>query len=275
MSSTISIAIRQPPPFTATLEALALADVRCLEPAPDAGAPWPHGIWHLYRDGVSTRTTEITCSEDEFAIRIFSLASIEDVALAVALAQQVATSCDVREVDAEPFGPTTVAQLPERYDSAWAESQAESGLRALAALIADGRGPMTVPGPRRTVCIGPRMLKELDGDHRALWTALRRIQWLPVRTAGEYVTKSSAKREIKLAIWLGEEVVFPAVDYAALSLAHPDREPEVFLIPAERVPELAGPRWQRLDEVQGVIAAFDADAWRELVERARAFATKP
>jgi hypothetical protein len=265
MSSTISIAIRQPPPFT-----LVLPDVRCLEAAPDAGAPWPHGIWHLYRDGVSTRTTEITCSEDEFAIRIFSLASIEDVALAAALAQQIATACDVPEVDAEPFGPTTVAQLPERCDAAWAESQAESGLRVLGALITGGRGPMEVPGPRRAVCIGPRMIAELGGDHVALWAAMRRIQWLPVRTAGEYVTRSSANREIKLAIWLGEEIVFPAVDFAAVSLAA-----EVLLIPAERVAELAGARWQPLDERQGVIAAFDADDWRALVERARPFATKP
>lgn len=265
MSTTISIAIRQPPPFT-----LVLPDVRCLEAAPDAGAPWPHGIWHLYRDGVSTRTTEITCSEDEFSIRIFSLASIEDVALAVALAQHVAESAGVHEVDAEPFGPTAIADLPARYDPAFAESQAESGLHALTALIADGRGPMAVPGPRRSVHIGPRMIGELGGDHRALWAAIRRIQWLPVRTAGEYVTRSVADREIKLAIWLGEEVVFPAVDYAAVSLA-----PEVFLIAAARVPELAGARWQPLDERQGVLAAFDADAWRELVDRARPFATKP
>jgi hypothetical protein len=263
MSNTISIAICQPPPFT-----LVLPDGRCLEPAPDAGAPWPHGIWHLYREGVSTRTTEITCSEDEFSIRIFSLASIEDVALAVALAQQVATSSDLHEVDAEPFGPTAIADLPDRYDAAFAGSQAESGLHALGALIADGRGPMAVPGPRRTVYIGPRMIADLGGDHRALWTTLRRIQWLPVRTAGEYVTTSAA-RETKLAIWLGEEVVFPAVDYAAISLAD-----EVFVIPAARVPELAGPRWQPLDERQGVLAAFDAEAWRELVDRARAFATK-
>ena len=49
-------------------------------------------------------------------------------------------------------------------------------------------------------------------------------------------------------------------------------KPEVFLIPAARVPELAGERWTPIDERQGLLEDFGND-WPALVEAARKFET--
>ena len=87
MSETIAIALSETgaPEFLATLDAISqalhISDLRCSEDVPGPGTPWPPGIWHLFREGVSTRTTEITVDETEFAVRIFSMASHEDVRL--------------------------------------------------------------------------------------------------------------------------------------------------------------------------------------------------
>ena len=103
--------------------------------------------------------------------------------------------------------------------------------------------------------------------------AIRRVQWIPVRTAGTFLaTAKSDQREIKLAVWLGEEVVFPAVDFAGISADPNAAKPEVFLIPAARVPELAGERWTPIDERQGLLEDFGND-WPALVEAARKFET--
>jgi hypothetical protein len=267
VSTTIEVAIRAAPPYAAALATLG-PDVRCLEAEPD-GAAWPDGIRHLYRDQISTRTTEVTCSAGQFAIRCFSLAAREDIALALALAQHVAAHAGVATVDAEGFGAVAPGELGAVYDAAWCDAQVESGLRVLAALIADGRGPMQVPGPRRSFYIGERVLAELAGDPSALLAAIRRVQWHPAHTAGSFVARAKTDgREITLATWLGDEqIVFPGVEYALLR----DGE-SVFLIPAAQVPVLAGARWHPLDERQGVIDAFGA-AWPALVAAARTYET--
>jgi hypothetical protein len=282
VSETITIAIEDAPDFIGTLDAISAAlhinDLRSVEDVPPPGTPWPPGIRHLFRHDVSTRTTEITYDDHEFAVRIFSMASHEDVALAVALAEYIAAHAGVATVGSEHAGAITPDELAVHYDHAWTERQLESGHGVLSALIRDGKGPLEIPGPNRAFSIGPRVLLQLGPDqpHLALLEAIRRVQWIPIRTAGIFIANAkSDNREVKLAMWFGEEVVFPAVDFACLS-ADPHGEvtdkPEVFLIPAARVPDLAGERWTPIDERQGILADF-GDDWPALVAAARKFAT--
>jgi hypothetical protein len=120
----------------------------------------------------------------------------------------------------------------------------------------------------RAFCVGPRVLAKVTGEdeHTRMLEAIRAVQWVRVRTAGVFV---AGEQETKLAIWLGDEIVFPPVAYAAVS-----REQEVVLVKAEHVPELAGTHWRQLDEVQGHIAGFTETEWPAVIAAARAFATK-
>lgn len=281
MSETIAIELTDTgaPDFLATLdaisEALHIGDLKCAEDVPGPGTPWPHGIWHLFREGVSTRTTEITVDEAEFAIRIFSMAAHEDVALAVALAEYVAEHAGAERVESEQAGELTPDEMIAYYTAEWAEKQLVSGHGVLSALVRDRKETIEIPGPHRSFCLGPRVLLQLGPEkpHLRLLEAIRRVQWIPVRTAGTFLaTAKSDQREIKLAVWLGEEVVFPAVDFAGISADPHAEKPEVFLIPAARVPELAGERWTAIDERQGLIDDFGND-WPALVKAARAFET--
>jgi hypothetical protein len=281
VSETIAIKLSDTgaPEFLATLdaisEALHIGDLRCTEDVPGPGTPWPHGIWHLFREGVSTRTTEITVDKSEFAIRMFSMASHEDVALAIALAEYVAEHAGAARVDSEQAGELTPDEMTAYYTAEWVDKQLVSGHGVLSALVRDRKETIEIPGPHRSFCLGPRVLLQLGPDkpHLRLLEAIRRVQWIPVRTAGTFLaTAKSDQREIKLAVWLGEEVVFPAVDYAGISADPTVEKPEVFLIPAARVPELAGERWTPIDERQGLIEDF-GNEWPALVAAARAYET--
>lgn len=258
MSTTISLAGRLPV-LADLVSALAIADLRVEENE--------SGIHRFHLDGRSTRYTEVTVAET-FDVRMYSLAAPEDVELAVQIAECAAGLMKIDEADAEMAGVVAVAELREIYDASWAESQARSGVRVVRALIEDGRGPIEIPGPVRAFCVGPRVLAEVTGEdeHVRMMEAIRAVQWLRVRTAGVFV---AGEKETRLAMWLGDEVVFPPVAYAALS-----RDEEIVLVKAEHVPVLAGTRWRQLDERQGHIAAFPEEEWPAVIEAARAFATK-
>lgn len=258
MSTTISLAGRLPM-LDDLIAALAIADVRVERSE--------GGVHRFHIDGRSTRVTEVTVAET-FEVRMFSLAAPEDVQLAVRIAECAASVMGIREADAEGAGVIPVGELRDVYDASWAQSQARSGVRMLRALIEQGRGPLQMPGPVRAFCVGPRVLAEVAGEDEdaRMLEAIRAVQWLRVPTAGVFV---AGDNETKLAVWLGEEVVFPPVAYAAVS-----RDPEVVLVKAEHVAALAGAHWRPLDEVQGHITAFTETEWPAVIASARAFATK-
>lgn len=257
MSTTISLAGRLPE-LADLVGALANADLRVEENE--------SGVHRFHLDGRSTRVTEVTVAET-FDVRMFSLAAPEDVELAVRIAECAARIMGLREANAEGAGVIPIGELRDVYDARWAEDQARSGVRVVRALIEQGRGPIQMPGPVRPFCVGPRVLAEVAGEdeHVRMLAAIRAVQWLRVRSAGVFV---AGDEETRLAIWLGDEIVFPPVAYAAVS-----REPEVVLVKAEHVRELAGSHWRPLDEVQGHITPFTETEWAAVLEAARAFAT--
>ncbi len=281
MSETIAIEVETLPEFIGTLDAISAAlhinDLRSLEDVLPPGEPWPDGIRHLFREDLSTRTTEITCGGGEFTVRMFSMASPEDIELAIALVTYVAEHAGVAEVASESRGRIAVDELANVYDAAWVETQLRSGHGAIAMLVREDNGPIEVPGPNRSFVAGARVLLQLGTDkpHLQLLEAIRRVQWIPIRTGSVFTARAkSDNREIKLAMWLGEEVVFPNVEFCGIATDPGADKPVVFMIPAARVPELAGERWTAIDERQGILADFGGD-WPALVEAARAFEMTP
>lgn len=257
------------------IDAIAVDDLRI-----DAsGAGLIPGIYRFHREGVSTRFTEVTVAEASVKVRLFSMASPEDVAVAMRIVAEIAALGGLAKADAEMMGVVPIADIVAYHDLVWADHQAQSGLRVLRSMIEDGRGPMEISGPRRGYFVGPRVLAELDAGgppetaHVRIQSAIRHAQWLPVRTAGTFASQREDGTETKLAVWLGEEVVFPAVPYAAVSVEHEGGARDVVLIDSSHVPGLAGDRWSYIDERQGHLRDFGED-WPAIVDAARAFATQ-
>jgi len=273
MSTRISLACGAPV-LDDLYDALALDDVRS-----DAGGEGlVPGLYRFHREGVSTRFTELKVTASTVAVRMFSLASPEDVALAMKLVRSLAELGGVREANAEMLGVTPIADIIAHHDATWADAQVRSGLRTLRAMIEDGRGPMEIPGARRSYFVGARVLAELaesgdeDTAHRRLLEQIRRVQWMPVRTAGTFVATGRDGDEVKLAVWMGDEVIFPAVPYAAVSRELDDGGRDVVLVDSSHVPRLAGEHWTYIDERQGHVRAF-GEGWPAVVEAARAVST--
>jgi hypothetical protein len=269
------------PDFVATLDAISAAlhinDLRSLEDVPPPGEPWPEGIRHLFREDVSTRTTEITSSGGVLTVRMFSMASPEDIELAIAVVEYIAEHAGVAVVESESRGTLAVNELANVYDATWIETQLISGHGALGTLVREGKGPIELPGPNRSFVIGARVLLQLGPDkpHRRLLEAIRHVQWIPIRSGSIFTAQAkSDHRQITIAMWLGEEVVFPDVEFCGIAVDPDADKPTVFLIPAARVPELAGERWTAIDERQGILAEVGGD-WAAVVEAARRFQVTP
>ncbi len=225
------------------------------------------GVWRFHRDGRSTRSTRVHVQPAGTDVTINAMASPEDVALAVALAERAAVLIGAREIAAEGFGVVAPGELATWYDAAWIDGHLRSGARALRAMIEQGRGPMQIPGPNRSVYLGTRVLAELDAGpaadlHLRMLEWIRAVRWASPRTAAVFLDGTDRR----IGIWLGDEVVFPACDVAVIGEGD-----DAVVVPSERVPELAGAAWRWLDERQGVIADV-SERWPAIVAAARAFA---
>jgi hypothetical protein len=283
VSYDLQVAAREPPSWRALRDAVALPDLLFV-PREPADESWPQGGVGLCREGRSTRTTEVDWQAGKLTIVIRALASSDDCDLALRVAEAAARLAGAASVEADYFGAVDVADLRRLHTADWMREQADSGARALATLIRDGRGPLSMPGPKRSCFIGERLLAELEaaGPPEALsdrvLATMRRVQWnVPAgfREAGVFVSGGGTNghaRETRFAVWLpGENLLFPRVDYVALRVT----EGEIVMVSFAAVTELAGPRATLLDECQRLVSAVDGDDWTGLIARARPLAASP
>jgi hypothetical protein len=252
-------------------EALELGDLRG-QPEPDAE---PEQVMSLYRDKLSTRLTEVEWSDGELSVVIRALASREDCALAVRVASAAAQLAGADRVATEHFGDVPVSMLAERHGAAWMTEFAASAAGSLVALIRQGRGPMTIPGPIRPCCVGERSIAALEREGTQgtmadkLIELMRHVQWdVPpsFRDAGVFVS-GEGKTQTRFAVWLpGEDLVIPNVHFVAVHAGAND----TILVKSSAVPDLAGAACEALDECQWLVHATHEDDWDLVVERARA-----
>jgi hypothetical protein len=244
----------------------------------------PDGVFHLYREGTSTRTTDVSWHDEaakgSLRVVVRALASREDCDLALRVVEAAAALAGAREVHADYFGTIPVTDVRRLHTVDWMNEQAASATGALAALIRDGKGPISMPGPRRACWIGARLLADLEGaglpealPARVL-TTLRRVQWdVPpgFRDAGVFVS-GPKEHEARFAVWLpDEDLILPRVDYVALRA----RTGEVVMVPFTEAATLAGSRAARLDECQLLVPASTPEEWAATVARARTLAATP
>lgn len=283
MSYSLAVSAPAPPSARALLDALAIPDVH-LRPDDPPGDGWPPGGLRLCRAARSTRLTEVDWRDGALTIVLRALASPDDCDLALRVAEAAARLAGATTVEADYFGAVDVGELRRLHNADWMREQAVSGTRALAKLIRDGRGPMSIPGPNRACTLGARLLAELEAagppdtlSDRVLAT-IRRVQWdvaAGVRDAGVFESAGrddGAGRKTHFAIWLpDEDLVIPYVDYVALRIT----EGEVIIVPFAAVAGLAGSHGTLLDECQLLVRAMSDDDWQEVIARARPLAKPP
>lgn len=283
MSYELAVVTPAPPGPRALRDAVALPDLR-VRPAARPDDAWPDGGLGLCRDARSTRLTEVDWRDGKLTIVIRALASADDCDLALRVAEAAARLAGATTVEADYFGAVDVGELRRLHNADWTREQAVSGTRALAKLIRDGRGPMSIPGPNRACYVGARLLAELEAagppdtlSDRVLVT-IRRVQWevaAGVRDAGVFESagrEDGAGRNTRFAIWLpDEDLVIPYVDYVALRIT----EGEVIIVPFAAIAGLAGSHGTLLDECQLLVRAMSDDDWKAVIARARPLAKPP
>jgi hypothetical protein len=285
MSHTFSVSSTEPPDYEELLSGLPFSDV---VPAPDQeepdGGPWPEGIRHYHRAGVSTRGVEVSWEDGTFAVRINTLAAPEDYDLALHFIERAADLLGAA-VDSEDGTALPANQLRTTYGAEWVRQTNLVGVATVGALIENETQPQSLRlgGVIRDVHLGPRVWGELSAAGPAeelldrLVEFMRHVQYV---NEDEYYFAASAMTVQKkkggeeatiTAFGPGVSYLFPAVDYLVV-VGSGEGEPILF-VPYPKLPELlAGHEWEWLDEEQALVEPVAEDDWPALRERARGLA---
>src|SRR5215510_1235148 len=251
--------------------------------APDARGAWPDGTLHIYRGEISTRAIEITYEDHAFEVRILALSSPEDYELAFRLVEHLAV---LTGSQVEPEDDTTfpAEKLRDLYDTPWGERMTASHSKIIGHLVKKEGKTITIVGPVREFHIGPRLFAELeeggpaDGLPQRILEAIRRTQYRDLSDYAEAaimeVTTSDKSKTIKLSVWEPDRAThFSGVEYIHLV---PNNMPDnIFLVPFEALPQLAGSRFAYLDERQCLVEAVASDEWPALLREAELYKVSP
>jgi len=282
VSYTFSVATGSPPVLRRLLDSLGHPDLRLEHELPE-GEAFPPGAWKVYRQGLSTRSLELSYDKGKLEARLLMCSSPDVSELALAVCERWATESGalVEPEDDDPYPPDA---RPERFSGDWADREFEHHAGLLAVMVdrQDPPGPLTMNGPRRQFHIDARLLGELRaaggqaGLAYQLLERMRRVQYLD--ESGLYAArilsvqdKESGAVKYTVSVWGPDQAyLFPRVTYLAV-----DEGERSLYVPAAAAPAIAGSKHQWLDEQQCLIAATEAAEWPALVARARAHAVKP
>jgi hypothetical protein len=283
MSHTFSIKAAEPPGYDELMAGLPFSDlVPALDQEEPEGGPWPEGVRHYHRDGVSTRGVEVSWEDGAFAVRINTLAAPEDYDLALHFIERAAELLG-GPVDSEDGTALPGTELRHTYDDEWVRRTNLVGLATVEALIADGEhDSIRLGGVVRDVHLGPRVWAELTAAGPPEELLDRLVEFMAevqyVDTDDAYFAASAMTfqkkdgKELTVAAF-GPDVayLFPVVEYLVVMGATEGEE--VLFVPYAQLPELlAGCEWGWLDEEQTLVEPVPADRWPALRERARGLA---
>jgi hypothetical protein len=260
-----TIEIDHPRPVERATFALGLQDLRWIE---EPSWPLPNGTWSLYRDRISTRTTEVRREADRLHVKMAVGASDEDRRLALSLVRRA--TLPGAKVRAEEFGEVTADEVDACLDEVWQEHQLASAAR-IAMVLAREKGLIQMPGPTRSLCVGRRVLAELEAaDEPArgslLVSIMRRVLWPDPRyeSAGRFQATSPSGRTMQLAFLLPERAcVLPWTEELAL-----EDETGPFLIRRSALDALPVSSTY-LDDGNQLVEAIPASAWPAFCREAR------
>lgn len=251
-----------------------------LQVAEELVDPWLEGFaFHLHRDQLSTRGVELCWESDQLQVRLLTLASPEDWELAFRVLEEATGGRGT--VRAEDGREESVEDLRSVFGGL-CESTNEGGTRFLLERIEEGEAHLTLPGPVRSFCIGPRTMEELlsDGPREELTDRLLdRIRHVQYTSEAEHyyaasVLQASSEEDVKFtlaAFGPGVRYLLPEVQFVALVS---DDDQELFLDYDGLLVLLSS--WCRyLDERQVFVEALEGENWTFFLEIARSCAVDP
>jgi hypothetical protein len=280
VSFSFYVSAKEPPRFSALVDALREPDWACPEDPPD-GDRFPEGFFfHPYRVGRAARGIELGLEDGRFQVRILTCSSRADYELGVRVTDTLA------QMMASPVHPEDGDPMPrdeawDAYDDAWIDRMVAWGPRVTMAMVDEKMQMLTMAGPRRSFCLGPRFLAELRADSgdnlgERILEAMIQLQSVDAeRYYAASVMRVSPKEEggtsFTVTAW-GPDVayLFPDVEYLALVGSN-----DHLLVPSAAGPKIARERWRYLDEKNALVEATPAREWSALVASAQSFATEP
>ncbi|MGM0558014.1 MAG: hypothetical protein ACQEVA_16635 [Myxococcota bacterium] len=231
--------------------------------------------FHVYRQGLSTRTVEIGWDGEDLSVRLMSCSSPEDYRMGIELARLAAEELGGR-IRSEEGHELEVEEFDEVFDDAWVDDMVGSAPTALHAMVKDDGETLTIPGPTGMFFLGPKTvarLEEKEGTFvEAMLQAMRDTHWVDpnnwFKASIMAMVDEETGDEKTLTVWgPGVNYAFPAVDQVAIVQA---TDGDDFLIPYSAVSELA-PSHYFLDERQIKVPAIDESDWPQFVEKAREY----
>jgi hypothetical protein len=285
------------PEYQNVMDGLDYWDIHCEEGNLEDSS-WPEGTFHFYRDHVSARGVEITYQDNQFQVRILTLASPDDYELGFRFVESLAGILDQR-VKPEDYEPIPVDQLRERYNADWIHQTNTYGAAVIREMLQGGEHElMTLYGSKRPFHLGLRTIQELeDGGPEEefldrLMESILRVQNVD---GNEYffATIMEAKRNLEtedseepqegeaetdnkmtFAVFAPTvQYLMPDVQYIALVQGE-DEAP--MFIPYDKLPLLLPEdSWSFIDERQMLIDAVDEEDWPGFLHRARKFEVFP
>jgi hypothetical protein len=266
MSETFSVKVAEALSLTDIMGLLKYEDLRLIGESLNEGVK-------IYVHNRSTRGIRVTRVEDTITVVLNSLSAPEDHRLAkdilAILAQHSAGM-----IDAEMFGEVAIEKLREICDEQWERSSVESGMRALAYLIDQGKGPMTVPGVIRNLYLGERILSQFRTSGTPLdeqyLTLMRKVQYIAETDcdASIFTASKEGEGDYKLCFWFGDFKILPPVDY--VMLANHDETAEIIKVRFGDLHSLSDEIFTLLDERQLVARACSEAEWRSFRQLAAA-----
>lgn len=251
-----------------------------LQVAEELVDPWLEGYaFHLHRDQLSTRGVELCWESDQLQVRLLTLASPEDWELAFRVLEEATGGQG--KVRAEDGREESVGDLRSVFGDL-CQATNEGGTRFLIERIEEGETNLTLPGPIRPFCIGPRVLEELrsEGSDEGLTERLlNRIRQVQYTSEAEHyyeasVLQAASGEDVKFtlaAFGPGVRYLLPEVQFVALVS---DDDQELFLDYDGFLALLSS--WCRyLDERQVFVEALEGENWSLFLACARTCAVDP
>jgi len=251
-----------------------------LQVAEELVDPWLEGYaFHLHRDQLSTRGVELCWESDQLQVRLLTLASPEDWELAFRILEEATGPKGL--IRTEDGREESVEDLRGLFGSL-CETTNAGGTAFLVERIEEGESNLTLPGPIRPFCIGPRVLEELlsEGPREELTQRLldriRLVQY--TGEADDYyaasVLQAASEEDVKFtlaAFGPGVRYLLPEVQFVALVS---DDDQELFLDYDGLLALLSS--WCRyLDERQVFVEALEGENWDLFLEVARTCSVDP
>lgn len=245
---------------------------------------WPKGYTYIYQQNKSARALEVEYDGSTFQVRIFAASSPHDYGFAVKLAAAVSKLHGV-DISPEDNNKMGLSEFVETYNDDWIEDHSKATLAMLLGSQPDDPEAVAqIPGVGATMRLGPRVMGQLKEDKASFaqefYTRLKKLNYIHLedvyRPSLMLVSNKDGDKSLRLTT-LGEGVPSLLHDKDTLvslisdkDMGEESNDTDLY-VPLCKLPEIFGEHAKWLSEELLLVEGLEGDAWKTMVEKARAF----